>query len=60
MLEIEFFMDMYEAVFNDGFPSFMFLNSSKEEIIKVISECIEKRKNVYELGILELDKNVLY
>ncbi|PIE54101.1 MAG: hypothetical protein CSA35_08015 [Dethiosulfovibrio peptidovorans] len=41
----------YNARFPDGFPSFpLMISSSPKEIIAIVEECLEKGKDVEELG----------
>lgn len=51
----------YNEVFPDGFPSFMFIDEDPDRIEEIILDCIEKKKNVYELGYLkEANENMNY
>lgn len=44
-------MEQYEEVFDDAFPRSQMTGLSDAEILKIISECIKKKKDVYDLGI---------
>lgn len=48
--------DAYEVKFGDMFPTFPMMGYSEEEMIKIIEECIEKNKDVYDLGYLTLGR----
>ncbi len=45
----------YYETFKEAFPTFPFRGSSEEDMIKIINECVEKKKNVYELGYLDFE-----
>lgn len=58
MNELEKLNQDYLEMFDDSFPTFPFMNESEENIIKIIKRCLNEGKDVYDLGILNLD--VLY
>lgn len=46
----------YAEMFDDTFPTFQLMGSrTNDEILKIINECTEKKKDVYELGYLKED-----
>lgn len=46
----------YKENFNDDFPTIPLAETMEDdEIIEMIEECIEEKKDVYELGYLSLD-----
>lgn len=48
--------DAYKETFHDDFPTIPLAETSEdEEIIGMISECIEAGKDIYDLGYLSLD-----
>lgn len=47
-------MQEYEKRFED-FPTFEFRAHSDAKVMEIIDECLEKNKDVYELGYLSLD-----
>lgn len=48
--------ELYKNTFNDDFPTIPLADSmTEEEIIDLIDECVEEKKDVYDLGYLELD-----
>lgn len=48
----------YESIFNDIFPRSALSGLSDKETLKVIKRCIEEKKDVYDLGYLQLDNNI--
>lgn len=47
---------LYKKTFNDDFPTIPLADSmTEEEIIDLIDECVEEKKDVYDLGYLQLD-----
>ena len=53
-------MEQYEEVSDDTFPRSQMAGRSDEEILKIIAECIKKKKDVCDLGYLTLDDDVMY
>lgn len=54
-------MEDYERVFSDNFPADpLVVSRPPEEVISIIRECLDKKKDVYELGYLSLDENIMY
>lgn len=53
-------LERYEKKFNDSFPTIPFSSRKDEEIIDIIDECIEENKDVYDLGYLSLDDDIMY
>lgn len=52
--------ERYEKLFNDYFPTFQFSYLSPEEMVDMIDECVEKKQNVYQLGYITLEDDVVY
>lgn len=50
----------YESEFGDGFPMYQMGGEPPERVIGIIRECIEKKQDVYKLGYLSEDDNLLY
>lgn len=51
----------YAERFDDGFPMIpLGWGKTDEEIIAIIDDCLEKGKDVYELGYVTDDEDVLY
>lgn len=54
-------LDAYTEKFGDGFPMMpLAWGRTDEEVIKIIDDCLEKGKDVYELGYVEDDGDSLY
>lgn len=52
--------ERYKALFNDYFPTFQFSYLSPKEMLDMINECVEKQQNVYQLGYLNLEEDIIY
>lgn len=52
-------LEKYFDCFNDRFPTVP-LFCGNEETIEMIEQCIANGKDVYEMGFLVLDDNILY
>lgn len=50
----------YDSTFGDGFPTMAVGGMPDEKMIEIINECVEKKKDVYDLGYLSLDDDILY
>ncbi len=51
---------LYKETFNDDFPTIPLAESlTEEEIVEMIDECVEAKKDVYDLGYLSLD-DIMY
>lgn len=51
----------YLETFGDNFPTIpLLIDLNEEECMKIIDECIKKKKDVYELGYLEDDLDIFY
>ncbi|WP_317396438.1 hypothetical protein [Faecalicoccus pleomorphus] len=50
----------YNKFFEDGFPSIPLLSRPEKEIIEMVETCIEENKDVYEMGYLKLDNDIMY
>lgn len=54
-------LELYKSNFDDDFPTIpLAISRADKEVIAIINECIEKKKDVYELGYLTLETDVLY
>lgn len=54
-------MTEYAKKFDDGFPMIpLGWGRSEEEIIAIIDECLQKNKDVYDLGYVEDDSEIDY
>lgn len=48
-------LKLYIKTFDDSFPMSCMACTGPDEIIKIIQECVEAKKDVYEMGFLSLD-----
>ncbi len=53
-------MKLYESTFGDGFPLMCFSDKSPEKAVQIINECVEQKKDVYDLGYLFGDVDIQY
>lgn len=53
-------LEEYEKMFEDSFPTMPFSGETPEKVVEIINECIKNKKDVYEMGFLELETDVLY
>ena len=54
-------MNDYREVFGDSFPTIpLAVYSPPDEAIAIIRECLEKKKDVYELGYVTSDSSIMY
>lgn len=53
-------VDAYNKVFEDGFPSIPLLSRPEKEVINIVETCIKEKKDVYEMGYLKLDDDIIY
>ena len=61
MDELEKALEAYYNAFNDNFPTVpLMAGRSDTEVIDIINECLEKDKDVYDLGYITLDENTEY
>ena len=60
MDEIEKALNLYAKTFDDSFPTFAFMSKTPKEMQKIIFDCVENKKDVYEMGYLSLDDDVMY
>ncbi|MDR1773337.1 MAG: hypothetical protein LBR30_00450 [Clostridioides sp.] len=61
MKEIDTALDLYYEIFDDSFPSIpLRWTYSDEEVIEIIKKCIAENKDVYDMGYLTLDDDIMY
>lgn len=53
-------IEAYNEKFEDGFPSIPLLSRPEKEVIEIVESCIENNKDVYEMGYLKLDDDIMY
>lgn len=55
------YLEKYAKRFGEGFPTIPLAESrTEEEVIEIIRECLDKGKDVYELGYVEDDEDLQY
>ena len=55
------YLEQYAKRFGDGFPTIpLAWGRTEAEVIDIIKECLEKGKDVYEMGLLSDDDDVKY
>lgn len=60
MNELDTALELYEKAFDDSFPMFSMIGTPPNEVVEIINKCISEKKDVYDLGYLSLDGDVLY
>lgn len=61
LTELDKWYGQYYEVFGDGFPSYQLARGrSDDEVIAIIKQCLEAKKDVYELGLATLDDDTEY
>ena len=51
-------LNRYENAFGDSFPTIPLMRGRTEkEVIAIMERCIEEKKDVYDLGYINLDDN---
>lgn len=48
-------LELYEKAFDDSFPTIPMSGRTEEEMIDTISKCVSEKKDVYEMGYLDID-----
>ena len=49
-------LDLYEKAFDDSFPTVPMSGHTEEEIIDMINKCVSAKKDVHDMGYLDLEK----
>lgn len=60
MTELDVALESYEKTFDDSFPMFPMMGKEANEVVEIINDCIAENKDVYDMGYLSLDGNVIY
>lgn len=60
MDELEEALKAYEKTFGEAFPMFPMRTTPINEVVDIINKCVSAKKDVYDMGYLSLDKDVLY
>jgi hypothetical protein len=50
----------YEKFFDDSFPMFSMMSKPPDDVVEIIENCIENKKDVYDMGYLSLDDDIKY
>ena len=54
-------MEKYREMFGEAFPSYQITRTrSDEEVVAILNECIDKKKDAYELGYCTDDEDTFY
>lgn len=53
-------IEAYNKKFKDGFPTIPLLSRPQKEVIEIVESCIKNNKDVYEMGYLKLDDDIVY
>lgn len=49
-------LEQYEKAFDDSFPTIPMSGHTEEVMIDIINECVSAKKDVYDMGYLDLEK----
>ncbi len=53
-------LKLYEEIFGECFPLLPFRGTEEDEIITTIRKCVDAKKDVYEMGFLSNDPDIIY
>lgn len=48
-------LELYGRTFDDSFPTVPMSGRTEEEMIDMISKCVSAKKDVYDMGYLDID-----
>lgn len=55
------YLDKYNEVFENGFPTIpLLLDGDEEKCIEIIENCLKENKDVEEMGYYKSDNSVMY
>lgn len=60
MDDVKKYILAYNDFFNDTFPSYPLRGRGDEECVRIIKDCLERQKDVYELGYIDRPKHDIY
>lgn len=60
MNELDRALNLYEKIFDDSFPMFTMMGKPQNEVVEIINKCIFENKDVYDLGYLSLNEDIVY
>lgn len=59
--EVEEAIKLYDETFEDAFPTIpLLMDIPDDEVIEMINKCVVEGRDVYEMGYLSLDPNIVY
>lgn len=59
--DVEEAIKLYDETFEDTFPTIpLLMDIPDDEVIEMINKCIAEGKDVYDMGYLSLDLNIIY
>ncbi len=48
-------LELYEKTFDDSFPTIPMSERTEEEMSDIISKCVSEKKDVYDMGYLDIE-----
>ncbi len=48
-------LELYEKTFDDSFPTISMSGRTEEEMIDIIGKCVSEKKDVYDMGYLDIE-----
>lgn len=48
-------LELYEKTFDDSFPTISMSGCTEEEMIDIIGKCVSEKKDVYDMGYLDIE-----
>lgn len=48
-------LELYEKTSDDSFPTIPMSGRTEEEMIDIIGKCVSEKKDVYDLGYLDIE-----
>lgn len=48
-------LELYENTFDDSFPTIPMSGRTEEEMIDMINKCVSAKKDVYDMGYLDIE-----
>ncbi|MEG1085216.1 MAG: hypothetical protein RSD88_02720 [Anaerovoracaceae bacterium] len=61
MNKLDTALELYDKTFDGSFPTIpLLMENSDEKVVEIINKCISENKDVYDMGYLSLDSEVIY
>lgn len=60
MGELNKALEIYEQTFGDSFPMIPLMGKKPSEVVDIINKCVSEKKDVYDMGYLSLNHDVIY